>query len=86
MENRKMKETTGWNISLSGERLYSMESSSYDTYPAFEAVEEHTLCDLSADKMPDFSGTIRYRLHFDGAEAREAVLAGEKSMRRRSYG
>ena len=25
--------------------------------------------------MPDFSGTIRYRLHFDGAEAREAVLS-----------
>jgi len=76
VENRKMKETTGWNILGLPESGWSMESSSYDTYPAFEAVEEHTLCDLSApDKMPDFSGTIRYRLHFDGAEAREAVLS-----------
>ena len=71
-----MEETTGWNIlELPGDG-WSMESSSYDVYPVFQPMEEHQLCDLAApDKMPDFSGTIRYRLHFGGVQAREAVLS-----------
>lgn len=43
VENRKMKETTGGIFSGFRRAGWSMESSSYDTYPAFEAVEEHTL-------------------------------------------
>ena len=76
VENRRMEVTTGWNIlGLSGDG-WSMEGSSYDTYPIFRPIEEHMLCDLAApDKMPDFSGTIRYFLRFDGVQAREAILS-----------
>ena len=76
VENRRMEVTTGWNILGLSRDGWSMEGSSYDIYPVFRLIDEHTLCDLAApDKMPDFSGTIRYFLRFDGVQAQEAILS-----------
>lgn len=76
VENRRMKDTEGWKTLSLPEEGWSIACSSFDCYPEFTPISETTLCNLAApDKMPGFSGTVRYRLRFDGVDAGEAVLS-----------
>ena len=44
-------------------------------YPQFQPTAYHTLENLALpDRLPEFSGTIRYTLQFDGVAAAQAVL------------